>query len=229
VNALVCLASPQPSRACRAALSLACRLGEDFHVTVLSAGPQPESGAVEESRRAGAKRLVHVVDPALDTVDSFTLGMVLAAAARWLKADLVLAGAASDQEGRGLVPAALAHHLSASILSGVEDVAYDRAGADEIIAVCCAGGQRMRLAFKLPVVLTVAPDTLPCPEPAPAATNPSPAVECLSLLQLGIEPSRLAPAPDSLGSLQPGPSKPEVVASVDELVARWLARDDHQS
>jgi electron transfer flavoprotein beta subunit len=221
VNVLVCVASPQASRACRAAFALAGRLGNDAHVTILSAGHERNNPVFDEIRCPGFMRAVHLFDPALASADALVLGVVLGQAARWAQAEVVLTGTATDQEGRGLVPAALAHHLGANILSGVEDVAYDRAAADEIVAVRCARGQRLRLAFKFPVVLAVSPSAAPGP-PLPDTATAAAAVEAITLAQLGITPDQLAAEPDRLGTLGPATGKPEVLASVDDLVARWL-------
>jgi electron transfer flavoprotein beta subunit len=189
-------------------------------VTVLSAGHEPNHAVFDEIQLVAGMRALQLVDPMLASADASVLGAVLARAARWSRADLVLTGTATDQEGRGLVPAQLAHHLGANILSGVEDVAYDPAAADEIIAVRCTRGQRVRLAFKLPVVLAVPPFAGPLS--ARPATGSTPAVEDLTLANLGITPDQLTPEPDRLGSMQPAAGKPEALSSVEALVARWL-------
>jgi electron transfer flavoprotein beta subunit len=222
VNAVVCIASPHPSRACKAALALACGLGDRFSVTVLSAGHETTNPALAESQWAGVARAVHLCDPALADADDFILGLVLAAAARQLQAEVIFAGTATDDEGRGLVPAMLAQHLGASILSNVEGVAFDPAEAHEIIAIRRVGGQRLQLAFRFPVVLTVAPPALPLKNRA--SIDAPPPIECLTLAQLGIDPERLVPLPNLLGSLESGKGKPESLPSVDALVARWLGK-----
>jgi electron transfer flavoprotein beta subunit len=221
MNTIACIASPHPSRACQAALAMACQLGDGVSITVLSAGPEPETTAFRDSRLINVTRAVHLCDPALANADAFVLGTVLAESARWLQGELIFAGTASDDEGRGLVPAMLAQHLGAHILSDVENVFFDGAEPKEIIAVCHAGGQRLRLAFKLPVVLTVAP-ALPLSETPPAEPIAPPQVEYLTLAQLGIEASQLVPMPDLLGSLENKKSKLKILGSVDALVAHWL-------
>ena len=222
MNAVVCIASPHPSRACKAALGLACGLGDRLSVTVLSAGHEPATQAFAACQRAGIARAVHVCDLALADADDFIMGLVLAEAARRLQAEVIFAGTATDDEGRGLVPAMLAQHLDANILSNVEEVDLDPAEAHPIIASRRVGGQRLRLAFKSPVVLTVAPSALPSQNQT--STDAPPSIESLSLAQLGIGPDRLVPLPHLLGSLESGKGKAEILPSVDALVARWLGK-----
>jgi electron transfer flavoprotein alpha/beta subunit len=193
-------------------------------VTVVSAGHEAENLGLEEARRSGVTRAVHVLDAALEKADHLTLGMALAAVARHVGAAIVLAGTASDEEGRGLVPAALAHHLQATITAHAEDVSFDPATPGQVTVTVCAGGRRMRLGLPCPVVLSVSP---PCGvtawAPTTIANAPPPPVETLTLAELGIDRTRLVQRPDLLGTFEPPSGKPETVSCADELVARWLA------
>ncbi len=213
MNIAVCMESPS-GRASRRALSFALRLGAEHPVTILCVGAQ-EPPAV---RTSGAQRAVCVRDEALAAADHATRALVLAEGARHLHADLVLAGAASDDEGRGLVPAALAHQLHVPILAHAQSLAL--AAADEFAITLCSGGQRLRLGHKGPLVVTVAPHREEVPQTNDAA--PPLAWEFLSLAQLGLDASRLLRRPNLLGELEQ-PARPEVL-SVSALVARWLRK-----
>ncbi len=204
---LVCLESPSPSLASRAALDLACGLGNRANVVVLSVGAESDSPSFELARRNRAvRRIVHLQSSPFKEAGFFTLGMILAEAARHLEARVILAGGHSDEEGQGMVPAALAHHLKAPLFARVHAVQLP-AGDDEVLHVGLrSGGRRCRVVSPLPVVLTTQPS--PASETSRAAPNASAplSVETLSLAQLGIEASRMVPRPALLGALVPGPT-----------------------
>lgn len=152
---------------------------------------------------------------ALAGADHVTRGWVLAEAVGRLKPDLILAGTASDDEGRGMVPAALAHHLHLPIVASAQDVVP---AGDGFAVTLYGGGQRIQLNYQCPLVVTAAPGW---PDVASRNDGPSPDWEELSLADLGVDENQLLRRPDMLGDLQPPPGKPEVV-SLDVLVTRWL-------
>lgn len=198
MNILVCLETPSPGRASRAALDLACAAGAAVRVIAVSAGGPAVNEAVELARsRPGVSRVLHIGSSTLDQSDFLTMGMILAEAARHLEATLVLTGERSEVEGQGLVPAALAHHLRAPLLARVQS--FRTTGAPDVVEVTVrAGGLLCRLACPLPLVLSVPPDaTAPRAAEAPAQRP----VEVLPLPQLGLDASRLVPRPDLLGQL----------------------------
>ncbi len=199
---VVCVEPTGPSASTQAALAAAAALGP---VTAVSAGPNPSLGR-------WAVRAVQLIDTAIEGADPLTLGAVLAQAASHLGGKLVLAGSASGHEGRGLVPAAIAHHMKAVYLARVEEVAL----VDEtLVATVRAGGRRRRMQLPLPAVLTFAP--LPSTTPQQSAT-----VETLSLAQIGLDPATLVRRSDALGALVEGRARrPVAVKSVPEIVKRW--------
>lgn len=201
---LVCLESPAPSRASRAALDLACTLAAEPQVVAVSAGGSAASLSLDLARRRSpVSRVLHIEDPALDQADFLTTGMVLAEAARHLEAGLVIAGERSDHEGQGLVPAALAHHLHAHLVSRVQSVRL-AATPDTVEVTLRAGGTICTLACQIPLVLTTSPGADIAAEPPVGAPR---AVESLPLAQLGLDASRLVPRPDLLGTLVPAPGE----------------------
>jgi electron transfer flavoprotein alpha/beta subunit len=197
VIVLVCLEPLTPSRASRAALDLALARAGSAQVAAVVAGGPAGSPALELAS-AAATRVVHLDDPALDKADFFATGMALAETARHLGAGIVLAGVHSDEEGQGLVPAAIAHHLSAPIFSRVLAMGWPAGSQDLLEVTLRAGGRVGRIATPLPVVLTAEPRTS-----ASSARPPQTpvTVESLGLSQLGLDPSRLVPRPDLLGAL----------------------------
>jgi electron transfer flavoprotein beta subunit len=203
---LLCLEPPSPGRASRGALDIACALAETTAtatITTIVAGGAKDSAAIALARSCAAvSRVIHIDDPALDQADFMTMGMVLAEAARRLEASVILTGGRSDDEGQGLVPAALAHHLRAGLLSRVQAVRLS-ASADAIEVTVRSGGQRCTVAAHAPLVLAM------CTGPAAPAVSPGPAVrevESLSLAGIGIDGSRLVPRPDLLGTFVPKPA-----------------------
>ena len=197
---LVCLESPAPGRASRAAIDLACTLAGGAQVMAISAGGPASSASLALARaHASVARVLHLDEPALDKADFLTVGMVLAEAARHLQADLIIAGERSDDEGQGLVPAALAHHLKVPLISRVQAVRLS-ATAETVEVTTRAGGQLCTLACPLPLVLSTTPSRASAAEPAMANRG---VVETLTLAQLGVDGSRLVPRPDLLGALVP--------------------------
>jgi electron transfer flavoprotein alpha/beta subunit len=205
---VVCVEPAALGPAARAALGLALRLGP---VTALAAGMGAEAPGLAEAGKLGAARTVLVVGAGLDGHDAVALGAALATAARGLAGTLVLAGTRSPREGRGIVGAAVAHHLGASYLPGVEAVALGE-GEDEVTVTLRGGGWRSRLAVTLPAVLTVPPLTLDRPR---TATSP-PVLERLTAAPVD-RPRRLAPEIDRPRH------KTVTVSSPGELIKRWRA------
>ena len=220
---LVCLESPSPSAASRAALRLAGTLGDKAEIVVLSAGGAPDSASFELARQTSAVgRIVHLQDSAHKDPDFLTLGMVLAEAARHLEARVVVAGEHSDGEGQGMVPAALAHHLQAPFFARVQAAAWTPPKDGGLQLTIRSGGRLCKVASPLPVVLTTPPT--PDVGTPPSETKPSSAiVEALSLAQLGLDPSRLVPRPSLLGVRVPAPAGLVQRRSFDEA-ARMLLR-----
>jgi Electron transfer flavoprotein, beta subunit len=207
------------------ALSLACSMGEAARVVVLSAGGVSKSASLELARRCEAvRRIVQVQDSTLDEADFLTLGMVLAEAARHLEARVVLAGEHSDGEGQGMVPAALAHHLRAPLLARVEAV-QSPATDDEVLQVTVrSAGRLCKVTCPLPVVLATPPGLASVGSQPTEGKKSSPAVETLSLAQLGIDASRLVPRPDLLGAIVPAPAEILQHKSFDEAAQILLRR-----
>jgi electron transfer flavoprotein alpha/beta subunit len=161
--------------------------------------------------RRGAQRGMEVVGPGLDGSDPDALGRALAEAIRGLGADLILAGIRSDREGRGIIGAAVAHHLGAPYLPGVENLAIESPG--EAVVTLRLGGWRRRLAVSLPAVLTVAPAAIADPIGSPHGPAE---IDVIRVEVLGARPP-----PALYGSLDRPRRKPETVASAVELVRRW--------
>ena len=200
---LVCMESQSPSQASRAALRLACSLGELADVVVVSAGGVADSASFHLARQSGAvRRIVHLDDPTFDKADFFTMGMILAEAARHLGARVVFTGEHSDGEGQGMVPAALAHHLRAPLFARVADVQLPETGDEVLRLTVRSGGRLCRGVSPLPAVLAIPPAWV-ADGPQTRNGKSSPAIETLTLAQLAIDASRLVPRPDLLGTLLP--------------------------
>jgi electron transfer flavoprotein alpha/beta subunit len=221
---LVCLESPRPSQASRAALNLACSLGENAQVIVLSAGGGAENASCELARQSMAvRRIVQLRDTALDGADFLTLGMVLAEAAKHLEARVILVGEHSDEEGQGLVPAALAHHLCAPLLARVHGVELSATNEEVLQVTVRASGCLCKVSSALPIVLATSSTTASAsPQPALGGMSTSPTVETLSLSQLGLDHSRLVPRPDLLGARVPAKTDIVEYKSFDEAAQLLL-------
>lgn len=210
--AVVCLESPTASRASRAALDLTSALASQVQVIALCAGGPPGSPSLALAGACAAvSRVLHIDDPLLAGADSFTLGLVLAEAVRLLEAGLVVAGDRSDDEGQGLVPAAIAHHLGAPLLSRVQAVTL--AEGDSVQVTVRSGGQLATLRGVPPLVLS----TPPAAAVRELTMGASRAPEALPFARLGLDASRLVPRPDLLGALVPGTAEIAAEMTWDEL------------
>jgi electron transfer flavoprotein alpha/beta subunit len=208
---VVCVEPWGLSAASRAALALAARV-PGAAVTALAATDNSATEALTEAQRLGAPRAAQVMELQLESLEVAALGRTLVDALRALKADLVLCGAVSDGEGRGVVPAAIAHHWAAAYVPFVEELAIS--GAEATVQVR-TGGRKRRLAVPLPAVLTVGA-SLSLPAPA-AATHPAP----IETLQLS-DPGRTLGRASDLGTLERPRRKPVTADSAAELLRRWL-------
>jgi len=164
-------------------------------------------------------RILHIDEAALEKADHFTLGMVLAEVARQVGAGLVIAGETGEEEGQGLVPAALAQQWHAPLVARVREI---RGGADgELEIVVPAGGKTCTVGASLPVVIAALARFTD--DAAPDAAAPATRVEAMTLTQLGLDSSRLVPRPELLGAQASAPSSQPRQISLDEA-ARLLLR-----
>jgi electron transfer flavoprotein beta subunit len=195
------------------ALALALALGAGHTVTALLAGTAPDEGPLHRALAAGAGRAVRVVGEDFGAADFHTLGQALATAVKKLGADLVLAGARSDDDGLGAVPAALARQLGALHVACIESLAAAPEGGVEISVR--GGGKRRRLRVPLPAVLSVVASSGGATLPATAAAPP--AVEVLSLVDP--EATVVRRRTELLGQPELPQRATEEVASADAFVA----------
>jgi electron transfer flavoprotein beta subunit len=229
---LVCLEPPSGGRASRAALATALGLGPAHTVSVVSAGKDPTNPAIEDALALGATNAVHVLDRALADPDFQTLGSIIAAVATRLEVDLVLAGAQSDDESLGAVPAAIAHHFRGGvpILARAETVATDPQDAQAVVVSLRGGGRRRSLRVRLPAVVSVSslaatPPKTAAPVPAESTSDSAArSLEVLTLRALGIDPALPPRRPDVHGMLLPLARKTETVASAEALLGRFWTR-----
>jgi electron transfer flavoprotein alpha/beta subunit len=199
------------SEASRAALALAGQV-PGATVIALAATDTAATEALAEAQRLGAARAVQVMELALESLEAAALGRTLADALRTLQANVVVCGSRSDGEGRGIVPAAIAHHWSATYVPHVEALALT---SDEATVTVRAGGRKRTLAVPLPAVLTVGAALV---LPAPPAQPPT-AVEVIRPADAADR--TLGRAPD-LGTLERPRRKPVTATSAAELLRRWL-------
>ncbi len=194
---LVCLEPPQPGRASKAADRLARKLAGTVETVAVTAGGPPGSESLEWALgRRTYRRVIHLDAPSLDEADFMTVATVLSEVARQIHADVVITGEHSDAEGQGLVPAALAHQLQAPFIARVQDVRRSDAGLLEVVVP--AAGRICRVACPAPVVISTGAS---CDDgDMHDANNPASTVETLNLAQLALDPSRLVPRPELLGT-----------------------------
>jgi electron transfer flavoprotein alpha/beta subunit len=148
------------------ALTAPAPAGAPHQVTALLAGTAAEAEPLVRALAAGADRAVRLAGDDYRTADFHAVGQAIAAGVRRVGGELVLAGARSDDEGLGAVPAAAARQLGFVYVAGVESLALAKeAGAVEVVVR--GGGRKRRLRVKLPAVLSITAG----PGDAPAAST----------------------------------------------------------
>jgi len=143
------IVSPYDEYAVEEALRIRERHGGT--VTLVSLGPERAQAALKDMLALGADEAVHLWDPAFDGLGPRATARVLAAAARKLPYDLILAGWKGVDHDEGLVPIYLAHELDIPHASFVVKVAFADGRADVTREI---EGGRERLDVALPAVLT---------------------------------------------------------------------------
>jgi electron transfer flavoprotein beta subunit len=152
VNVVVCLRAPPPGPGPDALASadalalgqaLALDAGDQRTTTALLGGTSMEAGSLRLALAAGIDRAVRVAADDMAGSDFHTIGQLLAIALRRIGADLVLTGVRSDDEGLGAAPAAIARHLGANYVAGVEQLALVAPGTVDVVAR--GGGRKRRL------------------------------------------------------------------------------------
>lgn len=217
---LVCLEPPQPGRAVKSAVRLARKLSAKAEIVAVSAGGAPgnESLAWALGRRA-FHRIIHLADPCLDKADFMMVATVLSEVVRQIHADVVIAGEHSDAEGQGLVPAALAHQLQVPFIARAQDAQWDDSGQLEVTVP--AAGRLCTVVCPVPIVFSTNAGC--ADDSAPDANNPASSVEPISLAQLTLDPSRLVPRPELLGTAIAIPAEAQRRMTPDEA-ARFILR-----
>jgi electron transfer flavoprotein alpha/beta subunit len=176
-------------------------MGERAQVIVISVGGEARNESCEmASRTDRVRRVVHLRDQALDETDFLSMGRVLAEAARHLEARVILLGEHSDDEGEGLVPAALAHHWHAPLLACVREVRAPSGDEAPWEVTVRTNGSLCKVKSTSPLVLAVPASFAGATAQATGGKQSMCEVETLSLAQLEIDASDLVPRPDLLGA-----------------------------
>jgi electron transfer flavoprotein beta subunit len=144
------------SRADRAAVEVALRLGAAWGapVAVLGAGPAEAATGLAEFLAAGADRAVRLDDDGDRPSELVAADLAAVLSPADLAADMVVCGDYSADRGSGTVPAYLAHHLGAAQALGL--VSVEALGAGRLRAVRrLDGGRRELLEVSAPAVVSV--------------------------------------------------------------------------
>jgi electron transfer flavoprotein alpha/beta subunit len=223
VKIVVCLHAPPPDPdgsglgrddAYALAQALALAGGGEDSVTAVLAGTSHETGPLQRALIAGVGRAVRLGGEDYANVDFHTLGQALASGIKRIGADLVLAGARSDDEGLGAVPASTARHLGFPYISGVEELAA--AGPRSVEIVVRGGGRKRRLRVELPAVLAIVAGPRSLPTASDRTGNPT-EVELLTLADP--EATVVRRRTELLGKPEPTSRGTEEVKSAADLLA----------
>jgi electron transfer flavoprotein alpha/beta subunit len=215
-----------------AALALGQARGEP--TIAIAVGPaRREDRVLAMALRAGISRAIRVSDDGLDELDYLGLANVLAAAAKWSGATIVLCGDRSEEEGTGAIGPAVAELMGAAHLTGLASVRIEGGPRDVVLAERVAAGARERFRVEPPAVLCMRPPALRARGAEPAADDSqrgaarAAAIEELDLARLGLDVRVLGHRRGTAGRLRPvrGPRRALVATSAADLVRRLRA--DH--
>jgi electron transfer flavoprotein beta subunit len=147
------------ARADRAALEWALPLADRAIALTLGPPEPPESEDVLAwARGRGAARTIRVSDEAVAGLDLSAMARVVAAAARRIAPQIVLAGERGLAGATGALPALVAAHLGWPCLDGATRLA--REGGEIVAERRLTGGRREELAVPCPGVVTVTADSI---------------------------------------------------------------------
>ena len=226
MNIVVCLRAPPPgpevdalARADALALAHGLGLGAGNHqTTALLGGTSMEAGSLRLALAAGVDRAVRVAADDMAGTDFHTIGQLLAIALRRIGADLVLTGLRSDDEGLGAAPAAIARHLGANYVAGVEEIALVSEGTVDVVTR--GGGRKRRLRVKLPAVLTIAAGPATPGQRSAQRSEKAGAAPAIEVIPLSDpEATVVRRRTELLGRLEPASRGVETVTSAAALVA----------
>ncbi|WP_353813690.1 electron transfer flavoprotein subunit beta/FixA family protein [Agromyces sp. SYSU T00266] len=178
------------------ALEVALRHADEHpgtEVVVMTMGAEPAAASLRKALAMGAARAVHVLDEALLGADLVLTAEVLAAAARHVGFDLVVAGDQSTDGSGGVVPAMVAEFLDVPQATRLESVEI----ADGAVSgVRATDGGTARVTAGLPAVISIT-ERLPDPRFANfkgiMAAKKKP-LETLSLADLNLDAADAATA-----------------------------------
>ena len=228
MNIVVCLHTPPPDPdgiglgrddAHALVQGLALAATNQDQVTALLAGTSHDAGPLQRALLAGATRAVRLGGEDYASVDFHTLGQALASGIKHIGADLVLAGARSDDEGLGAVPASTARNLGFPFIAGVEELAA--AGPRAVEIVVRGGGRKRRLRVELPAVLAVVAGTGALPSSFGRTAPPTP-IELLTLTDP--ETTVVRRRTELLGKPEPASRGTEEVTSAPAFIAALTRR-----
>ncbi|WP_300345544.1 electron transfer flavoprotein subunit beta/FixA family protein [Nesterenkonia sp.] len=178
-------------RAVEAAVSFA-ESGGEAEVQLLTMGPASAEAMLRKTLAMGADGAYHVVDDRLAAADMTLTSEVLAAAARHIGFDLLIAGDASSDGAAGIVPAMVAERLGVPHLTSLDELQIAESGVTGRRATY---GGTFALSAPLPAVVSV---TERMPDPRfpgfkgimSAKKKP---LETLTLDDLGVDPQADVP------------------------------------
>jgi electron transfer flavoprotein beta subunit len=137
------------------ALEVALRrkdMDKKTEVVVLTMGPADANQALRKALSMGADSAVHVVDDRLEGADIARTAEVLAAAAKQIGFDLLVAGNESTDGRGGVVPAMIAEHLGLPLLPSLNTVETD---AESVTGEVGIEDGSLTVRSSLPAVISV--------------------------------------------------------------------------
>lgn len=146
--------NPYDEYALEAGLQLKERSGGDSRVTVFSMASQTLKETLRRALAMGADDALILSDAALEGSDVWATAYAMAQALRTLEFDLLIVGGLTDDSSTGVVPGALAEHLSLPCITNARKIEITNEGAIEVERETDTGYQIVR--GPLPSLITTA-------------------------------------------------------------------------
>ncbi|MGQ9535724.1 MAG: electron transfer flavoprotein subunit beta/FixA family protein [Actinomycetota bacterium] len=124
-------------------------------VTVISLGPKENDEVIRMALAKGGDEAIRLEDEAFAGGDGFAVAKALAAAIKGLEYDIVFTGALADDDGYGVVPAALGELLGVPHATYVKKVEILEDGKRARVGRELEGGLLEFLEIELPCVLGI--------------------------------------------------------------------------
>lgn len=130
------------------------RMGQG-NVWVVTVGPPRAEKVLRRCLAMGTDKAIHIWDAAFESIDAYTVSVILAKAISKLDYDLILCGLKSDDEGNSFVGACIAELLKIPYVSGIIKLEILPINKKVVVQRRLERGNREVVECPIPAVLAV--------------------------------------------------------------------------